>query len=145
MALPKIRRARKSDLETIAELDCAIFQDAGKEEALGNYREVFGKRIPGAFLVAEDKKDGIVGAIATGKITTMFGREAKVESLFVVPRFQGEGLGRRLLERAISEAKKSGVSYISLTVKEDNSRARALYESEKFSVFRLVYRKKLKN
>lgn len=46
----------------------------------------------------------------------------------LLPEFRDRGIGRRLLQAAISTAWARGLSRIELTVREDNLRAKALYE-----------------
>ncbi len=49
----------------------------------------------------------------------------------VHPDYRGRGVGRRLLQRLLAEARRSGVSALSLSVDPHNG-ARQLYESEGF-------------
>ena len=56
-----------------------------------------------------------------------------LEDLFVEESARGEGLGRALLEEAISRAKARGCRRIELDVNEDNERALALYLAAGFT------------
>ncbi|PZQ70540.1 MAG: GNAT family N-acetyltransferase, partial [Variovorax paradoxus] len=49
------------------------------------------------------------------------------------PEARGQGLGRALLQAALARAWDCGFTRIELTVREDNHRARALYESLGFA------------
>jgi len=53
---------------------------------------------------------------------------ALISNLIVDPRFQGHGLGTRLLEHLESEALSRGFSQMSIGVDAPNVRARSLYE-----------------
>lgn len=52
----------------------------------------------------------------------------------ILPAFRDQGLGRRLMLAAISQAHAAGLTRIELTVRADNRRAFALYESLGFAV-----------
>jgi ribosomal-protein-alanine N-acetyltransferase len=58
--------------------------------------------------------------------------EAFVQTLAVAPEAQGEGLGGRLLQLLLDEATRRGKTTVSLEVRADNARARALYERFSF-------------
>lgn len=53
---------------------------------------------------------------------------AIIESVAVLPRFRGLGLGARLIEEAIAEARRRGRDAIGVMVVHGNDRAQALYE-----------------
>ena len=59
--------------------------------------------------------------------------DAYLEELYVAPAQRGEGLGRALLEAAIEEARNRGAAHMDLCTSEDDSAARALYESAGFT------------
>jgi RimJ/RimL family protein N-acetyltransferase len=52
----------------------------------------------------------------------------------LLPAWRGRGLGRRLLEAALAAARAAGFSRVELTVRDDNARAVALYNSAGFEV-----------
>jgi ribosomal protein S18 acetylase RimI-like enzyme len=58
---------------------------------------------------------------------------AYLEELYVAPPRRGEGLGRALLEAAMEEARACGADVIDLGTSEDDTAARALYESAGFT------------
>lgn len=51
----------------------------------------------------------------------------EIISIYFLPGCTGKGYGRKLLERAISELRKDGYSYVHLWVLEQNRNARAFY------------------
>jgi ribosomal protein S18 acetylase RimI-like enzyme len=59
--------------------------------------------------------------------------ECYLAELYVVPNRRGQGLGRALLESAIEVARRKGADYMDLGTSEDDTAARALYESLGFS------------
>jgi ribosomal protein S18 acetylase RimI-like enzyme len=56
-----------------------------------------------------------------------------LEELYVVPDRRGQGLGRALMEAAIDLARHEGAAHMDLGTAENDTAARALYESLGFS------------
>ncbi|HLB41429.1 MAG TPA: ribosomal protein S18-alanine N-acetyltransferase [Gammaproteobacteria bacterium] len=73
-----------------------------------------------------DKK--IIGFI----IVTMEDIECHILNLCVVPDYQRQGWGSKLLEYVLHDAKQCGISVIYLEVRRTNSRAISLYQKMKF-------------
>ena len=61
------------------------------------------------------------------------GLDAYLEELYVAPALRGHGLGRALLEAAMEESRRQGATRIELGTSEDDTAARALYESTGFT------------
>jgi ribosomal protein S18 acetylase RimI-like enzyme len=61
------------------------------------------------------------------------GLECYLAELYVVPDRRGQGLGRRLLETALTQARQHGADYMDLGTSEDDVAARGLYESLGFT------------
>jgi ribosomal protein S18 acetylase RimI-like enzyme len=57
-----------------------------------------------------------------------------INGLAVAPDRQGEGVGRRLVEAGLQEARRRGARKVSLRVLASNTRGRRLYESCGFAV-----------
>ncbi len=55
-------------------------------------------------------------------------RHVGIVGMGLLPDHRGQGLGRRLLQRTLDDARASGLSRVELTVREDNGSAIALYE-----------------
>ncbi|NOX56752.1 MAG: GNAT family N-acetyltransferase [Planctomycetes bacterium] len=56
-----------------------------------------------------------------------------IHDLAVLPEHRGQGTGRRLLEQVIQKARELGCCKVTLEVREDNRRARRLYETMGFA------------
>jgi GNAT superfamily N-acetyltransferase len=56
-----------------------------------------------------------------------------LEELYVVPERRGEGIGGALLDTAIELSREMGANHFELTTGEDDTEARALYESRSFT------------
>jgi GNAT superfamily N-acetyltransferase len=61
------------------------------------------------------------------------GLECYLAELYVVPRLRGQGRGRALMNAVLEFARERGAGYIELNTGEDDTAARALYESLGFS------------
>ena len=61
------------------------------------------------------------------------GLECYLAELYVAAARRGRGLGRRLMECAIDQARQLGADYMDLGTSEDDLAARALYESLGFT------------
>lgn len=88
------------------------------------------------FWAIEEKDDKIIGVGGMGGIFN-------VPALLINEKFQGQGLGKKLLELTINEAKKRGFSYISGSRNPENVRAIKLHDYFGFKkVFRVHYHPK---
>jgi len=59
--------------------------------------------------------------------------DAYLEELYVIPEQRRKGIGRALLEASIQAAREAGANHFELTTGEDDTAARALYESRSFT------------
>jgi ribosomal protein S18 acetylase RimI-like enzyme len=59
--------------------------------------------------------------------------ECHLAELYVVPGMRGQGLGRALLSGSIDHARERGAGYMDLGTSQEDTAARALYESFGFS------------
>ncbi|MDA0305862.1 MAG: GNAT family N-acetyltransferase [Proteobacteria bacterium] len=101
------------------------FQDFEKElaEMPGNYAPPKG----GLFLAREDTE---VAAVVG--VRPLEDGKAEMKRLYVRPGWRGRGLGRRLVDIAVSTATKAGYRTICLDTLEFMDEARALYRSMGF-------------
>lgn len=84
------------------------------------------------FLLIGDGPDGF-GQLRFQESLYADGLECHLQELYVVPGRRGNGLGRALLEAALEAARAEGATYINLGTSEDDTAARALYESAGFT------------
>ena len=102
------------DAETIAERAAPLIES-------GEVMVLFGGKGPDGFAQLRFRPSLYTGAL-----------DAYLEELYVVPERRGQGLGRALLEAAMRHAKERGAAHIDLGTSEDDTAARALYESAGF-------------
>lgn len=66
------------------------------------------------------------------------GDTGEIEAIAVAPAFQGCGVGRKVLHRAMRTIRNHGAATATLQVVESNDRALALYRAEGFDADRLL-------
>ena len=95
-------------------------------------------RRPGAFLLVADDADDVVGMALGMQGLADDGAGPPVRGLchvsmvFVAPDHWGRGLGGRLVDAFLAEARSRGYERVQLWTQADNSRARRLYEGRGF-------------
>jgi ribosomal protein S18 acetylase RimI-like enzyme len=135
-APPPIRRATAADAADLGRL-------------LNAFNAEFGEPTPDAEVIAQRAAP----LIESGEVTVLFAGDgpdgfaqlrfrpslytgaldAYLEELYVVPERRGRGLGRALLEAAMSHARERGAAHIDLGTSEDDVAALSLYESAGFT------------
>ena len=81
------------------------------------------------------------GSSLAGYCLVLFRRgsvNARLYSIAVASGREGAGIGSKLLAEAIALAARRGASALTLEVRPDNDRARAIYEKRGFSVARTI-------
>ena len=118
-----IRPAQEGDLDDVAAIERAVFNDPWSRRSfadLVNARQVH-------FLVAVD-----VNAVVGYAIVLIAGVESELANLAVARLMQHKGLGRRLLDGALSAASGRGCREMFLEVRASNIAAIGLYSSAGF-------------
>ncbi|WP_083450040.1 ribosomal protein S18-alanine N-acetyltransferase [Luteipulveratus mongoliensis] len=131
-----LRELRWTDIETLAELERALFADDAWSPASW-WGELAG-RPRRAYVVAEDGAD-IVGYAGVDRA----GDVADVMTVAVAPAAQGSGLGQQLMDWMVDTARDGGAESLLLEVRADNAPARKLYDRngfEQISVRRRYYK-----
>lgn len=121
-----LRRAKATDLDAIVAIERASFTDPPWS------RDSFLALIdsPRAyFTVACEPPTGTV----VGYVVAWFvADEAELANLAVAPDRRSRGVGSRLLDAAMAEARQAGAIVVHLEVRDSNAAARALYDSRGF-------------
>lgn len=116
-----IRQAERADLIEVHRIETSSFEQPWPFRAFDRFLEE-----PG-FLVADDA-DGIVGYVVADTVRERGWHLGHVKDLAVHPQKRGDGVGSRLLERALHALAARGVSRVKLEVRESNRGARRLYD-----------------
>ncbi len=108
------------DIETIGRLENELFpSDAWPLEMF--YTEFF-QPDTRRYIVAEVDGEA-VGYAGLMVIDTT----ADIQTIGVLPRFEGQGIGRAMLTELLGEARRRGADNVMLEVRADNPRAQKLY------------------
>ncbi len=137
---PSIRRAEAADVGALRALarashhDSRFYQDGRFARELCDrlFEEWIEKSVRGA-LADVVLVSGAVGVpLAYVTLSAPAGREATIGLLAVDPRAQGQGLGGRLLDAALDEARRRGAAGISVVTQGANVRAQRAYQRAGF-------------
>ena len=122
---PLIREATRADLLSIYRIETQVFDQPWPYPAFEGFLD------EPNFLVAA--ANGSIVGYVVGDVTPTYGRDiGHIKDIAVHPNAQGNGIGRRLLQRAVLGLTVEGVGRIKLEVRKGNARARNLYRSEGF-------------
>jgi [ribosomal protein S18]-alanine N-acetyltransferase len=115
------------DLPQVGELDQQLFPDTAWTSAMF-WSELAGVPDTRDYFVLHDAR----GVVGYGGLMTL-GRESTVQTIGVAPAMQNEGLGRKVLDALLAQARERGASSVWLEVREDNTAAQRLYAAAGFS------------
>jgi diamine N-acetyltransferase len=150
MTQQSIRRATESDADLLASLGATTFHESfaaqnTPENMTAYLAATFGPEKQQAeladprntFLIAESAGVAIGYAhLRTGKTPECVSDPKAIElvRLYVSSTFQGSGVGGRLMDACLTEARQAGHQTIWLGVWQQNTRAQAFYDRWNFSV-----------
>ena len=126
--------------------EAALIRPAGEDDlaAIGRMLDAFNREYdeptPGPERIAARLGELLAGAGPDGLALLRFrlslwggGLECHLAELYVVPPLRGKGIGRALLDGAMTLARERGADHMDLGTSEDDAPARALYESAGFT------------
>ena len=104
------------------------------EEVARDVRTPPGARFLGEnqIIGAKDKAGRLIGICWCVLFDPGTGLEAEVAEVYVDPAYRSQGLGRRLLERAVALFRERGVTFAAVWTRESNPEAIHLYERAGF-------------
>ena len=133
MEIPKIRKAKSSDVKDIIRLlvELAVYEkepDAVKltEEEL--IRDGFGSNPRYECLLAEFNSKIVGLAFFTPRYSTWVGDTLHLEDLIVTEKMRGKGIGTLLYKEFLEEAKQKGVNRVEWSVLDWNKTAIDFYK-----------------
>lgn len=125
-----IRRAERADLLAVHRIEERSFPQPWPFSA---FEQFLGQ--PG-FLVADDA--AVVGYVVADTVPSHGGPLGHIKDLAVHPARRGEGLGTRLLTRALRVLEAQGTRSVKLEVRESNDVALELYREHGFEHRRTI-------
>jgi diamine N-acetyltransferase len=137
MMSPVIRPAIPTDLFALTALrreycpsDGVIFDPERNRDHL---TRLLAEPALGALWLAMDGEAPVGYVCLCTGFSLEFGRDAFVDELYVRQPYRGQGIGRALLETAISACPTRNIDALHLLVAPDNMRARLMYEQRGFT------------
>jgi [ribosomal protein S18]-alanine N-acetyltransferase len=131
-----LRRMRWWDVEAVHAVEAELFPDPWSAETF--WSELAHVPESRHYLVAE-RAGALVGYAGLVAVA----RQADVQTLAVARDAQGDGLGRRLLDALVAEARRRDAGELLLEVRAENEAAQALYARagfERIAIRRGYYR-----
>lgn len=132
---PKLRSATNADREQVKDLVYTVLAEYGlkhdpdtTDADLKDIEQSYLAR-GGAFRVLEPEGGAIIGAYG---LYPMGERSCELRKMYLRKDYRGQGLGRRLLDDALAEARKLGFKSVVLETASVLKEAIALYESYGF-------------
>src|SRR3954452_24680434 len=129
---PLIRKARETDAAAILAMVGQFARQHGDDpraSLAGLERDLFGPVPWVTALVAEQGTSLLGYAILCRMYRAHFGeRGVDLHHLFVVERARSSGVGRRLVEAALDEAKLCGCTFLTVGTRPENLAAQRFYE-----------------
>ena len=137
--LVSIRHAKPADAEALSN----VFESAWREAYRGiipgvTLEKMLTRRGPrwwrstvtrGRPLVVIDLGQGIAGYISYGRCRDRsLPAEGEIDEFYLLPEYQGLGLGRRLFQAVRNDLRDKGMNKVAVWALEDNERACAFYE-----------------
>ena len=92
----------------------------------------YARRADALLIIADNEISGVVGMALGTPATSCPGGLCILQMVFVAPGHWGEGIGGRLVDAAVAEARSQGFRRAQLWTHAANSRARQLYEGHGF-------------
>ena len=137
--LVSIRHAKPADAQALSN----VFESAWRESYRGiipgvTLEKMLTRRGPrwwrstvtrGRPLVVIDLGQGIAGYISYGRCRDRsLPAEGEIDEFYLLPEYQGLGLGRRLFQAVRNDLRDKGMNKVAVWALEDNERACAFYE-----------------
>ncbi|MDP2860241.1 MAG: GNAT family N-acetyltransferase [bacterium] len=140
----KIRKATKGDYEKVIELYADFVNQPDRYKNLDNDSFLKTLEIPNSHIYLAETENKIVGFIAFSERTVIRYPKpiVEVEEFYVVPDLRRQGIGKRLMEKAIALAQKNNCQYIFLASSKDRVPAHKFYKALGFDEYAFHYRRK---
>ena len=133
---PRLRPATNADCQAVRDLVFAVLEeyglqpDPGSTDAdLDDIEQSYFAR-GGTFCVLEDRDGSVVGAYG---LYPMENQTCELRKMYLRREYRGQGLGKRLLEDALANARQLGFARVVLETASVLKEAITLYESYGFA------------
>lgn len=126
------RKAAARDIDALAQVYADSFADKNEATDLHGYIRWTVADNDYRVIIAETEDRKIAGFVMTEFNSSTMRNAVNVMQLAVSPAFQGQGVGRALLEQVEETALKNEFDTVTLQVRKGNAKARGLYDSMGF-------------
>ena len=140
----KFSEAKLEDLESLSKLLSDLFNQEiefspDSKKQLNSLKKIISNKNIGKIYTAKIDKEiaGMVSLVYT-ESTALGGRVALLEDMIIKKEFRGAGIGSKLIDYAINEAKKTNCMRITLLTDKENLIARKFYESKGFKQSEMI-------
>jgi len=137
-ALSRLREGRKGDEGAIQALVFGVLADYGlrpdpkrTDRDLDDIEETYFDK-GGAFYVLENEEGKIVGTLGLCRIDK---RTCELRKMYLAKAYRGRGLGKKLMEKALAEARRLGFQKMILETASVLTEAIQLYRSYGFTPY----------
>lgn len=128
-----LRQVERADLLDVFRIEKRCFSQPWPYAAFEQFLDESG------FMLAE--RDSVVVGYVVADVIPNYGRDiGHIKDLAVHPEYRGQGIGRSLLERALTTLFVDSTALVKLEVRESNGPALDLYRDEGFEPMRRVPR-----
>lgn len=123
-----LEAAALKDLNSLVNLEENVFSESDSRISRRSFRYHLKKKSAMWVLREEKPKEEIAGYF----LLFQYKRNTRLYSIAVAPEYQGKGLAKILLHKAINVSRDLGKNYLYLEVRESNERAIKLYAQAGF-------------
>lgn len=138
-----VRRAEPSDAQAIARVHVdvwretmralaspSVFAALDEEHRLRYWTKKLSEAEPHQLVLMAEVSSRVIGIGAIGQPShPIFGSRAEIKNLYILPSFQRQGMGKRLLRDLAIHAKDMGYGAVALSVVKGNEPACRFYEA----------------
>jgi aminoglycoside 6'-N-acetyltransferase I len=143
MAISRVRLARDSDRNALAQMRALLWPDTGAEQHFRELDTILSRPMIGtlslAILVSEDENGALIGFLEVGLRSHADGCDPArpvgfVEGWFVQEQFRNRGVGRELMRSAMDWARAQGCLEMASDALIDNEGSHRAHEALGFEV-----------
>lgn len=128
----KIRKAKKEDIKEIVKVELGSGYHKKKFNVMVMVEELFENK--NEYICVAEENDKVIGY----RSFNLKGKVADSGYLAIIKKYQGKGIGTKLLKKSISKSKKLGCSKMIINVRNDNFVAINLYNKLGFSIVEVI-------
>ena len=141
----KIRKAKKTDYKKVIELYADFVNQPDRYKNSGDDSFLKAIKTPCFYIYLAEIKNKVVGFITFSKrIVIRYPNPIiEVEEFYVIPELRRQGIGKKLMQKALNFAQKNNCKYVFLASSKDRVSAHKFYKALGFDEYAFHYRRAL--